>query len=67
LLAAFADKLIYRRHLFSSLRLFLARAVDFDAQKAAYLPLSGTTGLSRVELSGSTFVRQSAQAAALLS
>ena len=46
LLATFADKLIYRRHLFSSLLTFQVCVVDFYAQKGAYLPLSGTRGVT---------------------
>jgi hypothetical protein len=46
LLATFPDKLIYRRHLVSSLLTFQVRVADFDAQKGAYLPLSGTRGVT---------------------
>src|SRR6185503_4157915 len=46
LLATFANKLIDSRHLFSSLPTlcWLRVTFEFDAQKGAYLPLSGTRG-----------------------
>jgi hypothetical protein len=52
LLATFANKLIDSRHLFSSLpdSLLASRRFDFDAQKGAYLPLSGTRGFPHAEL-----------------